>query len=101
VNFYLCDENDQIFMETIDATDFGEITFSPNGRYLAYSYYQGETEIINLPFRQISITYRYGKLFIDNSGASFTFLGLRGSRFVININGRESSTYDSIIPIGY
>ena len=101
IQFYHCAEDDQIYMETLDATDFGEITFSPDGRYFAYTYYQGDNEIINLPFRQLSGTYRWGNLFIDNSGSSFTILGQRGSRYVININGRESSTFDSIIPIGY
>jgi hypothetical protein len=90
-----------IFKEIIDATDFGEIVFSPMGQYLAYTYFQGDNEIINLPFRTINVNYRIGKLFIDNSGRSYTMLGQRGNKFVININGKESSTYDSIIPIGY
>jgi hypothetical protein len=88
--------------ETIlNANDYGEIKYSPNGEHIAYTYFQSENEIIQLPERQISVTYRFGELFIDNSGTSYTIMGKRMNKYVININGKESMTYDSIIPIGY
>ena len=92
---------DEIIEWILDATDFGEIAYSPNGEFAAYTYFQDGNEIVQLPNRQITVTNRFGQLFIDNSGTSFTILGKRMSHYVININGRESATYDSIIPIGY
>ena len=85
----------------LNANDYGEIKYSPNGEHLAYTYFQGGNEVIQLPERQISVTYRFGELFIDNSGTSYTIMGKRMNKYVININGKESMTYDSIIPIGY
>jgi hypothetical protein len=86
---------------SIDATDFGEIIYSPNGEHLAYTYFQGINEILQLPFRKLTITNRVGSLFIDNSGYKYALLGKRLGRFVVNIDGNESTTYDSIVPIGF
>lgn len=85
----------------LDATDYGEIVYSPNGEHFAYTYFQDGNEVIQLPFQKIKTTNRVGHLFIDNSGNSFTILGKRMNKYVININGTESNTYDEIKPIGY
>ncbi|MDR0927649.1 MAG: hypothetical protein LBO69_07790 [Ignavibacteria bacterium] len=98
---FIANEGDSIANYELDATDFGENVYSPTGEYLAYSYFQSGTEVIVLPNRTIKVTNRYGKLFIDNSGTSYTIMGKHYNSYVININGKESTTFDSIIPIGY
>jgi hypothetical protein len=87
---------------SLDATDIGEIIYSPDGTQFAYSYFQGDNEIIHLPFKKISVVNRGSrKLYIDNSGKQYAFVGKRGDKYVININGKESTVYDEIIPIGF
>jgi hypothetical protein len=91
---------------TLDATDFGEIVYSPDGSQFAYTYFQASVEVMSLPnanggTRDITVTNRFGNLFIDNYATSYTIMGKRMDSYVININGKESTTYDSIIPIGY
>ena len=98
-NIYLVDDSSDNLFE--DATDFGEITFSPNGDYRAFSYFRAGIEVIHLPNRKIEVENRVGKLFIDNSGTRFALVGRRLDVFVLNVNGKESSTYDEIIPIGF
>jgi hypothetical protein len=92
-------ENMDIF--PVEATDVGDITYSLDGTQFAYSYFHNDNEIINLPFREISVINRSSKLFIDNSGKQFAFVGARGNKYVININGKESTVYDEIKPIGF
>ena len=92
-------ENMDIFPVT--ATDVGDIVYSPDGSQFAYSFFQGDNEIINLPFREISVINRHSKLFIDNAGKQFAFVGARGDKYVMNVNGKESTTFDKIMPIGF
>ena len=54
-----------------------------------------------MPFREIRVSYRVGRLFIDNTGKLFAFLGKRADRYVLNINGHESETFEQILPIGF
>jgi len=92
---------DEITETMLSASDFGEIAYSPNGEHFAYTYFQNDNEIIELPEKTITVTFRVGKLFIDNSGTSYTILGQRLNKYVINTDGRESMAFDSIIPFGY
>ena len=102
VNLIHRDEFGVINTLPLNATDVGDIVYSPDGKQFAYSYFQGDNEIINLPFKQITVVNRNkNKLFIDNSGNQYAFVGQRGNKYVMNINGRESTVYDDIKPIGF
>jgi hypothetical protein len=79
----------------------GELHFSGDSQTLLYSFYEGTVETICIPTDTIKITNRAGKIFINYTGTKVAFLGLRGSYYVININGRESQQFDEIIPIGF
>ncbi len=98
-NIYIVDEQKETLLE--GATDFGEITFSPDGTQCAYSYFKVNMEIIQLPFKTIEVQNRTSKLFIDNTGLSFAFIANRLNMQVININGIETSGYNEIKPIGF
>ncbi len=98
-DIHLIDDKRDTLLE--EATDFGEITFSPNGEFMAYSYFRSGIEVINFPKRRIEVENRIGKLFIDNSGYRFAFVGQRLDFSVINITGKESDSYDEIKPIGF
>lgn len=102
INLIYRDEFGVINKLPLNATDVGDIVYSPDGIQFAYTYFQGENEIINLPFKQIAVVNRNSnKLFIDNSGNQYAFVGQRGEKYVININGKESTIYDNIKPIGF
>lgn len=101
IHFTNRDESEIIYDEILTATDFGDIVYSPNGMFLAYSYFQGSNEIINLPFRKLTVSNRWGKFFIDNSGRSFAMVGQIGDKYVLNINGKHGISYDSILPVGF
>lgn len=94
----LITESDALYLPGISA---GEIHYSGNSEVLLYSYYEGTVETICFPTDTIKITNRAGKIFINYSGTKVAFLGLRGSYYVININGRESQQFDEILPIGF
>lgn len=93
--------NDSIIKTLLPATTFGEIVFSPNGEHFAYTYWQNNIEVIQLENRRLEVTERADKLFIDNGGYSFTIIGKHGDSYVVNTDGIESTTYDSVSPIGY
>jgi hypothetical protein len=94
----LITESDAVYLPGISA---GELHFSANCETLLYSFYEGTVESICFPADTIKITNRAGKIFINNTGTKVAFLGLRGSYYVININGRESQQFDEILPIGF
>ncbi len=97
-NVYLIDnERDSL----LEATDYGEIAYSANGMYRAYSCFQAEMEVLKLPFRTIKVENRVGKLFIDNTGMQFAIVLQRLNLFILNVNGKETTTYDEIKPIGF
>lgn len=98
-SIYLVDEIGETYLEK--ATDMGEVFYSPDGTQRAFSYFIENIENIILPFRKIEVQNRKSDLFIDNTGKSFAFTANRLNKFVININGWESSLYDEIIPIGF
>ena len=84
------------------ATNFGEIAYSPDGFYRAFSYFVSNIEIISLPFnREIQTQNRVRNLYISNTGAEYAFVNKRLDKEIINITGVESTTYDEIIPIGF
>ena len=96
------DEFENVNITSLNATDVGSIIYSPDGKQFAYSYFQGDNEIINLPFKQISVVNRNNnELFIDNSGKQYAFVGQRGDKYVVNVNGNESTIYEDIKPIGF
>ncbi|MCL2039256.1 MAG: hypothetical protein FWG85_02370 [Bacteroidetes bacterium] len=102
INLINRDEFGVINTLPLNATDVGDIVYSPDGTQFAYTFFQGDNEIINLPTRQITVVNRNNnKLFIDNSGKQYAFVGQRGNKFIININGKESTIYDEIKPIGF
>ncbi len=85
----------------IPGTDPGEIRFSPNSEVLCFSYKEAEQEVIFLRNRKIQVYQRTGRLFLSTGGERIAFLGYRGDRMVVNINGAESPLFDDIKPFGF
>lgn len=85
----------------LQASDIGEILFTPNSEHMIYSWYDGADEIIYWINKKIKVMNRTGRLFSSWGGERFAFLGMRGSMYVLNINGKETTTFDQIIPVGF
>lgn len=86
----------------IPGTSVGEILFSLNSENFIYTYFDGEEEFIRLKDRIVKTYNRIpGKLFTNELGNMIAFLGYRGDKMVININGKESSQFDEIKPVGF
>jgi len=91
--------NDDIF--ELNATGVGNLGFTQNSKHLVYSYFQANIEHIVLPTKTIEVYGKIGSFFVNNDATKFAFKGLRGRSYVLNINGKETPTFDEIIPIGF
>jgi hypothetical protein len=97
--WFLVTNNDVV---QINCTDPGFIKFTNSSQKLFYSYFENDLETIISDDFKVRINNRLsGQFFTSFNGERFAFLGLRGDKQVININGVESSQYDKIIPIGF
>lgn len=97
----------------IPGTDPGEIVFSPNSMHLVYSYKESGQEYIIWKDKTIRVFQRFGKLYLSWNAERLAFLGYRGTPIpnssesfstggvVVNVNGRESTVYDEVIPFGF
>ncbi|MGA2297494.1 MAG: hypothetical protein ABSG15_08105 [FCB group bacterium] len=91
--------NDTIF--ALPGTDVKEMQFSPNSEALVYSYMEGDYEVIIMPGRRIHVYQRQGTFFLSQDGRKIAFMGYRGDKVILNINGIESTAYDDIKPFGF
>lgn len=91
--------NDTII--ALPGTDIGEIHFSSNSEVLAYSYFEGDLETIIYGYKQIQVYQRFSNFYVNHNGTNVAFTGYRSNAMVVNIGGVESTTYDTIIPIGF
>ncbi len=89
--------------EVIDlpATSAGEIVYSADSKTMAYSFYESELEIIRFGSKSLEVLYRTGQMFVSQTGQKLAFMGWRGRSMVLNVNGRESEPFDTIIPFGF
>jgi hypothetical protein len=78
----------------------GEIAFSPDGK-MVYSYMEGELETIINGDRKLEVYHRSGNIYVSHGARRIAFLGRRSNSWIINIDGKESSLFDKIIPIGF
>jgi len=86
---------------SLNANDFGEILYSTISNNLIYSYFEGNNEVIVNNDKEVYVYNRYGKILVSPDGQKIAFMGRRGSKFIVNYNGYESSAYDNILPIGF
>lgn len=91
--------NDELI--ELKATEIGQIGFSNDSQTLVYSYFISQIEYINLKNKTIEVNGKTGTFFTNNNGSMYAFVGMRGSRKVLNINGKETTTFDDILPIGF
>jgi hypothetical protein len=91
--------NDTII--SLYCTDVGEINFSGNSEILAYSYFDGDEETLILGSHRYRIYYRYGSFYLSFFGDKIAFMGVRSGKYVLNINGNETTGYDKILPMGF
>lgn len=92
-------KNDEII--SLPGTDVGKIVFSGNSKAIAYSYKEVEQEIIILGNRELKVFHRAGDFYVSYDGRHIAFMGLRGQRLVLNINGQETPLFDNIKPMGF
>jgi hypothetical protein len=85
----------------IFAADPGEILFSSITNQLVYTYFKGSIEYAVMPNRTIEMMNKEGKFFINQNCTRFAYVAKRGLSYSININGRESTIYEKIIPVGF
>lgn len=100
-------DNKQWYLLTRDTalalpgTDPGEIVFSPNSQVLCFSFKSADQEFIFFKNRRIQVYQRTGRLYLSTGGDRIAFMGYRGDRLVMNVNGTESPLFDEIKPIGF
>jgi len=85
----------------LPGNEAGELHFSPNSQVLVYSFKHGYEETIVMKNRKIRVLNKTGRFFLSNGGERIAFIGKRSNGFVINIDGKESTLYDEIRPIGF
>lgn len=96
--WYIITNDDLIELK---ATGVGKLGFTNDSKHLVYSYKSSEIEFIVLPQKTIQVIGNAGTFFINEDASMFAFSGMRGSKFVVNINGKETTTFDDILPIGF
>ncbi len=79
----------------------GEILFSNNSEQIVFSYFNGEEETVSYSGKTMRLYQRSGNIYTDFTGNRIAFMGNRGNKVVMNINGSETPQYDKIIPIGF
>lgn len=79
----------------------GEILFARNNSKLIYSYFQGNMERIHHDDKVIEVFGRIGNLHTDVDGNDLAYVRDRNGIVTVNINGRESTVFDQIKPIGF
>ncbi len=97
-SWYVITNDDLIELK---ATDVGSLGFTNNSKYLVYSYKSSEIEYIVLPEQTIQVLGKAGTFYVNDDANMFAFAGMRGSKYVININGIETTTFDEVLPIGF
>ncbi|HPU23155.1 MAG TPA: hypothetical protein PL149_03240 [Candidatus Kapabacteria bacterium] len=97
-SWYLITEKDIIELK---ATSPGNLVFTNNSNFLTYSYFIANLEYIILPDKTIEVYGKQGSFYVNQDATKFAFKGMRGTKFVLNINGKESDTFEEIIPIGF
>jgi hypothetical protein len=85
----------------LPGTDVGEIHFSSNSEVLAYSYFEGDLETIIYGYKKLQLYQRFSNFFVNHNGTNVAFTGYRSNVMVVSIGGVESTTFDTIIPIGF
>jgi hypothetical protein len=83
------------------ASEPGEILFSSISDELVYTYKKGDLEYAVLPNRTIEMLNKSGNLFVNQNATKYAYSTKRGSSFSLIINGKETTIYDRIIPIGF
>ena len=86
---------------SLHATDVGQIKFSYYDDVLAYSYYDGNLDYLVFGDKEITAYGRYGEFYISPDGRRYAYGISRGNNFAMNINGRETTTFDDVKPIGF
>ena len=88
-------------VELHSATDFGSMVYSGNSNVLVYSYFEGINEIIVNDEHDVEVRNRIGDLYTNYNGSKVAFIGKRGGYYVLNVDGKETTGYDFILPHGF
>ncbi|GAB1371217.1 hypothetical protein MASR1M45_12790 [Candidatus Kapaibacterium sp.] len=83
------------------ASEPGEIKFSSITNQLVYSYRRGSIEYAVLPGRTVEMMNKSGGYYVNQNATRIAYPVKRGSSYAININGRESTLYDRVLPFGF
>ena len=98
VGWYLLTNEKKISMGSGKPAYF---TFSSNSEILAYSFFDNDYGTIVCGKRKISVFQPRGRFYISYGGERLAYIGKRSGRFVLNIEGFETTQYDEIKPIGF
>jgi len=98
VQWFLVENN---IKKGLPGNSAGDILYSNNSEQLIFSYFNGEEETVAYSGKKMRLYQRAGKLYTDFTGNLIAFMGYRGNKVVMNINGKETPQYDNIIPIGF
>lgn len=85
----------------IDATDSGEIVFSPDSEVMAYSYFESSSEVIICGNMKFEMSDRIGNLYVGQRGFRIAYIRSLGGLQKLFVNGSEVESYDAIKPFGF
>lgn len=85
----------------IDATDSGEIVFSPDSEVMAYSYFENYNEVVRCGNMKFEMSDRIGKLYVGQRGFRLAYIRKLGGQHKLFVNGNEIDSYDAIKPFGF
>lgn len=91
--------NDTVHL--LAANDVKDIVFSGNSQVLAYTYTDAGNDYIWLNGNRIRTYQKTGDLYISYDGSKYAYISQRSSNYLVNINGKETSLFEQIIPIGF
>ncbi|MBX3045264.1 MAG: hypothetical protein KIT33_10615 [Candidatus Kapabacteria bacterium] len=83
------------------ASEPGSILYSSMTNQLVYTYLKGDIEYAVMPGKTIDMLNKSGPLVINQNATRFAYPVKRGSSFSMMINGRETTVFDRIMPVGF
>ena len=83
------------------ASDPGEIMFSSMTNQLVYTYKRGDIEYAVMSDRTIEMMNKTGKFIVNQNATRYAYTAVRGSSYALVINGRQTTTFDEIKPVGF
>lgn len=85
----------------VPGTEKGAIAFAPSSAGFAYSYFENTMEVVKYGEKELKIFRRASPVYLSQSGGKAAMVIEKGDTYVVNIDGKETTTFDEIKPLGF